>query len=1636
MSIPSMRNTANRVLLRSEKRRPAGVSRRQRRQFLFETLEDRRVMSASTGTFSIGEHELNISTISSSSQAGQLATLQNELFWQALATQYAQDVENTTFSIPTDPFVDNQWHLINSGQQVGNPDFQNIFGVAGEDINVAPAWIKGYTGEGVVVAVIDSGVETAHPDLAGNIDPDFQFDALERDGDANPRIFPFDPNNPFLYNPTNAHGTSVAGLIAAEGFNGIGGTGVAHNAQIVPIRLIDAGQFPQAFVDTFRFETDRIDITNNSWGPGVVRGVAGPSPAELLAVRDSIFFGRDGLGQIHLFASGNSGEFLDSANYNGWVNSRYTIGVTGVDHDGFYNNVDGTFTAYPEAGTSILVAGPTGSGPIDILDDTGTGSGLLTTDTTGNSGFNINPDPVTGQEFDRDFLADEGYTSRFNGTSASTPTVAGVVALMLEANPNLNWRDVQEILLRSARQNAKFATGQNGLDRGWGLEQPNTWIINPTPVFHDPDEFDPAFSPFDQVVTPTLDPNLSGFSGATHYAADPHVFTNGAGYTISQGVSVGYGYGVVDADMAVALAEQWHSKGQALPDELTFTTAINSPLDDDIPAAEMLVVDGTNTLLVPGGLFGDPGFIAYWQEYFTDDPFADFDDDIARGFPLEVYVPDDNAMVVENLEIRVNISGGDAEALDHLRIVAVSPNGTHSELNRFFVDPSFSPVPLQADLAGIPNNIGIGDPGSVGTGGNLVWTFSTNRNWGERSDKAIIFDPGTMEPILDDFGFGGSGLGLLFPNTNEADTGTAFVQGWQFHFENYGNTALNLEAFEIAWHGRPINPQTKRVQGLIGVDDNQDDLFNYSRVITGVFDDTGVIDDAGVIDGTDLIGETTGLRLGDVQSIIDETHESMGANVTVTATRLSDGLIVDQFVTGNDGNFYFDLLPDDYRISIEDPLGRTALDDSLTPGNFLLNYQAEWIITEDYFQIWDYDSNLEVPINPATGAPFPILDIDGEPIEYNVEHINFLLDPGAVPPDQVEFTGVVFADANGDGAFNADDILMPSVAVFGDVNRNGEFDAGEPLATTALDGSYTLLVETLVSRVIDIGVIPPLDWAITNPVAGIRSFFVNPGERETNVSFAIQPTNSAGDGGNGPGIILGTVFDDANGNAARDGGEGGVANQRVYLDLNRSGVFDAGDRETFTNDNGAYVFTNVSPGSYDVRVDIGSPFVQTLPFLNRANDVTVNGAGTTYPVIFGVENSATLDYGDLPPAYGVTLASENGARHSKGIFFLGQRIDAELDGQPSSDADGDDLAGEADEDGIAIAQLPRNGGTVSLTATASRHGGYLKAWMDFNNNGSFDDPGERIVFTDPANPGAPATDNRLLGPGATTLEFTAPPLAGSVVYARFRYGEQEIDSVTGFAQIGEVEDYALPIEAPVVVSTAGDPADFDGDGSVTGFDFLAWQRGVGMTSGAGQNDGDATADGAVNGQDLAVWEADFTPAPVTATAPATGDYNLDGRVVGGDFLTWQRGVGTEDPSLSTGDGTGDGEVDDDDLFFWEGMFGVGVGDDFSGAANGSAEGFGPRFAISSAAPVARNAFVGLAPTDVAVQQRLADVVFGDANVVSVRSANSTLGLLRRDRTDDEDLFSVTRELAFAEREGRDHDHDEVFARLPQAFYEK
>lgn len=311
-----------------------------------------------------------------------------------------------TMSVPNDPLFADQWHLQNTGQNGGTP---------GMDANVVSAW-DSVLGTGVVIGIADSCYQYTHPDISTNYRADLSWDFGQ--GDADP--YPEATDDP--------HGTSVAGVAGGTGDNDLGISGSAPDADMAGLRLDFAGWTDYAESLLFSHKNQDIDIYNNSWGPNWF--IDGPGPLAQAALEDGVTYGRGGLGNIYTFAAGNGRTDFDNTSYNGYANSRYTIAVAAIDHNGEYS-------FYSTPGASVLISGYSNSYY----------SGITTTDLLGEEGYNS-----TGTA-DNDYLADIDYTSTFGGTSSATPLVSGVIALMLEANPNLSYRDVQYILAETAEMN-------------------------------------------------------------------------------------------------------------------------------------------------------------------------------------------------------------------------------------------------------------------------------------------------------------------------------------------------------------------------------------------------------------------------------------------------------------------------------------------------------------------------------------------------------------------------------------------------------------------------------------------------------------------------------------------------------------------------------------------------------------------------------------------------------------------------------------------------------------------------------------------------------------------------------------------------------------------------------------------------------------------------------------------------------------------------------------------------------------------------------------------------------------------------------------------------------------------------------
>jgi subtilisin family serine protease len=334
--------------------------------------------------------------------------------------------------MPNDQLIQKQWHLKYQGQPGS---------LAGTDMNVESVWkypkTKAFVygsgnattdyirGKNVTIGIVDDGMEWSHPDLLPNVIKALQYDWNGKDNDPKPGLWNGDD-----------HGTACAGVAAARGNNKIGVSGVAPEANLVGMRLIAGANTDLDEAEAMTWHPDQIQILSNSWGPpdwGVI--LRGPDVLTLDALEYATTFGRGGLGTIIAFAGGNGRDNGDNSNYDGYANSIYTIAVAAMDSQGVQ-------AYYSEPGANIVITAPS-SGNNTL--------GIMTTDNKGPAGYNygVHNTLFTWPLVD-DFKGSGDVTQTFGGTSSATPAVSGVIALMLQRNPNLGWRDVQEILIRSA----------------------------------------------------------------------------------------------------------------------------------------------------------------------------------------------------------------------------------------------------------------------------------------------------------------------------------------------------------------------------------------------------------------------------------------------------------------------------------------------------------------------------------------------------------------------------------------------------------------------------------------------------------------------------------------------------------------------------------------------------------------------------------------------------------------------------------------------------------------------------------------------------------------------------------------------------------------------------------------------------------------------------------------------------------------------------------------------------------------------------------------------------------------------------------------------------------------------------------
>ncbi|MDP7038406.1 MAG: Ig-like domain-containing protein [Myxococcota bacterium] len=435
-----------------------------------------------------------------------------------------------------DPLSDLQWYLRNSGQDV----YAQEVGTVDEDIRGATTLEDGHLGEGTIVAVLDTGLEITHPELSENIVVEGSYNFLNGSED------------PTSSSTSGDHGTAVAGIIAARGWNDIGMRGIAPVAKLKGFNFLKSQLTAnQVFANGGNPLSADVSVFNKSYGyeNTVEMQVNEFLEAQLLEGVSDL---RDGKGAVYVKSAGNGFRSFSVVTCidNSVVDFSDEVSCQHTNMDATrtlpYNmivaalNADGLKASYSTVGSGIFISAPGGEDGIsstyyDTMGFSLSGipeyrfsPGVLTTDQTGcHQGYS----PGSENSFEAGSISANSscdYTLSFKGTSAAAPLVSGASAVLLGAYPELTWRDLRHVLAQSARQ------------------------------------VDPEHAP---VVRTLSDGDYTLRYGWTE---------NAAGFSFHNW----YGFGALDLDAAMAMAENYD---EDLGDFVISDWQITSTLDLSIP---------------------------------------------------------------------------------------------------------------------------------------------------------------------------------------------------------------------------------------------------------------------------------------------------------------------------------------------------------------------------------------------------------------------------------------------------------------------------------------------------------------------------------------------------------------------------------------------------------------------------------------------------------------------------------------------------------------------------------------------------------------------------------------------------------------------------------------------------------------------------------------------------------------------------------------------------------------------------------------------------------------------------------------------------------------------------------------------
>ncbi|MCP4581095.1 MAG: S8 family serine peptidase [candidate division Zixibacteria bacterium] len=357
-------------------------------------------------------------------------------------------------SISNDTYIDNQWHLQNTGQSGGTID---------ADIDAELAWAIESGKAGTIIAVLDDGFDMEHPDLTPNfwINQPEKIGVANIDDDGNGLIddihgWDFDDSdewpaaeddpNPILPAHYDDHGTAVAGAAVARGDNGIGVSGSCQECGLMMLRI---GSTDNSIEEAFEYASDMgARIINCSWG----------FKSSSTAINNGISYAANA-GAVIFFAKENT-SFDDCVGIDQDISSHGSViavsASTNIDRWG-----DGGFGDCMDLLAPGVVTTPGPPAPYELWG--------VTTDRQGADGYNnTNPDPNAYCPAE---VLDQDYTFCLKSASIATPIASGVAGLILSANTNLDRTQVQNLLQDTAD---KIEHSKGEYDPNTGFSSPST----------------------------------------------------------------------------------------------------------------------------------------------------------------------------------------------------------------------------------------------------------------------------------------------------------------------------------------------------------------------------------------------------------------------------------------------------------------------------------------------------------------------------------------------------------------------------------------------------------------------------------------------------------------------------------------------------------------------------------------------------------------------------------------------------------------------------------------------------------------------------------------------------------------------------------------------------------------------------------------------------------------------------------------------------------------------------------------------------------------------------------------------------------------------------------------------------------